>query len=167
MDNFEENYSEYIKKLKNELPYIIKERCHDFEYDFKSNFIQGNSFLNIVAILWWVCGVIGGLLTEHSVIPRIIFFVIWVGIGIWYWIFNSRHTEDIAYYFFRKYKYHQIIEHRIERDKKQDIDAVLNEMFKKDNLDFVDLDMYKFKIDDIKYFYNRCLDEIKYENFEE
>lgn len=167
MDDFEKKYNKYIKKLKNELSYVLWKEHNNFNFDFKSNFIQGNSFLNIIAILWWISGCVLVSLLETNIILRIIVFVVWIGLGIWYWIYNSKHTVDIADYFFHKYKYHQIIEDRIERDKKQEIEAVLNEMFQKDHLDFTDLDMYKFKIDDIKYFYSRCLSEIKYEQFEE
>ena len=167
MDNFEEKYNEYIKKLKNEIPYVLRKTHHDFEYDFERNFIQGNSFLNIIAILWWIGGIVGIPLLESKPIIHIIVFVIWLGIGICYWIFNRRHTEDIADYFFYQYEYHKIIEDRIKRDEQREIQKLLNQMLDKEELNFVDLDMYKFKIEDIKYLYDRCLMEIKYEYFEE
>lgn len=167
MDNFEEKYSEYIKELKNELPFILKNKRLDNLHDFNYNF-QGNGFKSVLYVIWFLCGTIGGVFVScEKIVLGIVAFVIWIGVGIWLWLSVSRFTDDIADYFFLKYKYRQIIEDRIEQDKKQEIEVVLNEMFKKDNLDFVDLDMYKFKIDDIKYFYNRCLDKIKYENFEE
>ena len=167
MDNFEEKYNEYIKKLKNEIPYVLRKTHHDFEYDFERNFIQGNSFLNIIAILWWIGGIVGIPLLESKPIIHIIVFVIWLGIGICYWIFNRRHTEDIADYFFYQYEYHKIIEDRIKRDEQREIQKLLNQMLDKEELNFVDLDMYKFKIEEIKYLYDRCLMEIKYEYFEE
>jgi hypothetical protein len=171
MDNFEKKYKKYIKKLKNEIPYDLFNEYHDFKFNFKHNFIQSNSFLNIIAILWWVCGSTAVTLLDNNVIIRIIVFVIWLGIGIWYLIFNGKHTDDIADYFFYKYEYHKIIEDRIKRDEQRDIQNLLNVMFSKERLNIDDLDVflevYESKLEDIKYFYARCLSEIKYEDFDE
>lgn len=171
MADFEKKYDEYIAKLKNEIPYVLYNEHHEFKYSFEHNFIQGNSFLNTIAILWWIGGIVGIPLLESKPIIHIIVFVIWLGIGICYWIFNSRHTEDIADYFFHQYEYHKIIEDRIKRDEQREIQNLLNEMFKKDKLNIDDLDVYldvyQLKLEDIKDFYDRCLMEIKYEYFEE
>lgn len=167
MENFEERYSKYVAKLKNEIPYALGKAHHDFKYNFEHNFIQGNSFLNVMSILWWVCGSVAVTLLEYKLIIRTIVFVVWIGIGIWYWLSNGKHTEDIADYFFRQYEYKKIIEDRIKRDEQHDIQILIDEILNKDELNFVELDDYKFKLQDIKYFYDRCLSEIKYEQFEE
>ena len=167
MENFEERYSKYLAKLKNEIPYVLWKSHHDFEYDFKHNFVQGNSFLNTIAILWWIGLSVVIPFLENKPIIRIIVFVVWLGITIWYWVFNDKHSENIADYFFYQYEYKKIIEDRIKRDEQRDIQNLLDELLNKANLTFVDLESYKLKIDDIKCFYNRCLREIKYEHFEE
>jgi hypothetical protein len=171
MENFEERYSEYVAKLKNEIPYVLGKAHHDFEYNFERNFIQGNSFLNVIALLWWICGFVVIPLLENKPIAYIIVFVIWIGIGIWYWSSNGKHTKNISDYFFYHNEYKKIIEDRIKRDEQQEIQNLLNEMFKKDKLNIDDLDVYlevyEFKLEDIKYFYSQCLQEIKHENFEE
>ena len=171
MDDFKEKYNKYIKKLKNEIPYVLQEEHNNFNFNFKSNFIQGNTFLNIIAILWWIGGFVVIPLLESKPITHIIVFIVWLGIAILYWIFNGKHTEDIANYFFYKYEYKKIIEDHIKRDKERDIKNLLEEMFGKDRLNIDDLDVflevYEFKLQDIKYFYDRCLSEIKYEQFEE
>lgn len=171
MENFEERYNKYVAKLKNEIPYVLWKEHHDFNFNFKSNFIQGNSFLNIIAILWWIGGFVVIPLLENKPIIHIIVFIVWLGITIWYCIFNGEHTEDITDYFFYKYEYKKIIEDHIKRDKQRDIQNLLDEMFGKDKLNIADLDVflevYEFKLKDINYFYDRCLSEIKYEQFEE
>lgn len=167
MYDFEEKYHNYLKTLKNELPYALGKAHHDFEYDFRHNFIAGNSFLNIIAILWWVCGSVAVGLLENKLIIRLIVFIVWLGIGIWYWIFNDRHSKDIADYFFYQYEYKKIIEDRIKRDQERDVKKLLDEMFNKYEMNIIEIDDYKLKLKDIRYFYDRCLSDIKYENFEE
>lgn len=168
MENFEEKYNKYIEKLKNEIPYILLEKHHDFEYNFGHDSISDSSFF---CILFFVCGIVGSLVTEHKAMPRIIFAVAWLGVGILYFIFNTKHKKAVSDYFFYKYEYHKIIEDRIKRDEQRDIKNLLDEMFSKDRLNIDDLDIflevYEFKLKDIKYFYDRCLSEIKYERFEE
>lgn len=165
MENFEEKYSKYITKLKNELPNILLKERNNFRFDFKSNFVNGNSFLSTIGILWWVCGFIVIPLLENKPIVYLIVSIVWIGIGVWYWIFKGRHTEDVSDYLFYKYEHKKIIENRIKRDEQREIQNLLNEIFEKDNLCFTDLDMYKFKIEDIKDFYDQCLSEITHEQF--
>lgn len=162
--DFEKKYNKYIKKLKNELSYVIWEEHNDFKCNFEHDPVSDYSFLGIS---WFVLGAIGSGLTEHKAIPHIIFFVVWLGVGIFFWIYIQKDKKAISDYFFRKYKYHQIIEDRIKRDKQREIQNLLDEMFDKNRLNFVDLDEYKLKLNDIKDFYDRCLSQIKYEQFEE
>lgn len=168
MENFDEKYNKYIKKLKNEIPYVLWEKHHDIEFNFNYNAVLDGS---LVCILWLVCGIVGSLLTEHNTLHRIIFAVAWLGTGILCLIFNAKQKKEVLDYFFYKYEYRKIIEDRIKRDEQSDIKKLLDEMFKKEKLNIDDLDIYlevyEFKLKDIKYFYNRCLIEIKYEQFEE
>lgn len=168
MENFEDKYNEYIKRLKNEISYVLWEKHHDFEYNFEHDSISDSSFF---CILFFVCGILGSSVTEHRTLPRIIFAVAWLGVGILYWIFNAKHKKAVSDYFFYKYEYQKIIEDRIKRDEQRDIKKLLDEMFGKDKFNIDDLDVYlevyEFELKDIKYFYDRCLSKIKYERFEE
>lgn len=167
MDDFERKYHNYLKILNNEIPYVLWKKHHDFKFDFEHNFVESNSFINIIAILWWICGSMVIPRLEYNLIACIIIFVFWIGTGIFYLVFNNKRTEYIADYFFYRYEYKRIIEERIKRDAQRDIKKILDEMLDKEELSFVDFDEYKFKLQDIRFFYDRCLDKIKYEQFEE
>lgn len=169
--NFDEKYKKYIEKLKNEIPYVLGNKHHDFQRDFEHKSNRSTHIEDIVAVLWFVLAGVGaviiGLITEDTKIPINIFFIVWLGIGVLWLLFGYKYKNAISDYFFYKYEYKKIIEDRIERDKQQEIKAVLRELFKNDSLDFADLDVYERKLGDIEYFYDRCLMEIKYEHFEE
>lgn len=175
MKNFEEKYNEYIKKLKYEIPYALGNRHNDFQYEFEHNSTQSIHLSDIVGVLWFIGCALGlvilEMIAENNVIPKIIFFVIWVGIGIWLFICIPKYKNAVSDYFFYKYEYRKIIEERIERDRQRDIQNLLDEMFGKDRIKTDDLEIflevYEFKLEDINYFYDRCLSEIKYEIFDE
>ena len=168
MDDFEEKYNEYIKKLKDEIPYVLWKEHHNFEYSFEHDSVSDSS---IIGILWFVFFAVGTSVTEHKVIPHIVFSIVWIGIGVLYWAFNNKQKKAISDYFFYQYEYKKIIEDRIKRDEQRDIQNLLDEMLGKDRLNIDDLDVflevYKFKLEDINYFYSECLSKIKYEQFEE
>ena len=170
MDNFEEKYDAYIKKNKKYLSRILKENRHKYEYEFESNFIQRDSFRNIIKILWFVFGFVTIPLLEKELIWYIIVSVVWIGIGIWYWKYSQENTKDIADYFFKTYQHDKIIEKFVREEEQHEIQTLLNEMFKKDKLNIDDLDVYlevyQFKLEDIKYFYSECLNRLKREDFE-
>jgi hypothetical protein len=166
MDNFEEKYGIYIKKNKKHLSRILKENYRKFEYEFEYDFIKRDSSRDIIKILWLVFGFVTIPLLEKELIWYIIVFVVWVGIGILYWKYSHEDTKAIANYFFKTYQYHIVIENFVREEEQREIQTLLNEMFDKDNLNFADLDMYKFKLEDIEYFYSECLNRLKHEDFE-
>jgi hypothetical protein len=168
MENFDEKYNKYIEKLKNDIPYALWEKRLDLEFNFNYDVVFDNS---LSWILWFVCGIVGSLATEHNMLPRIFFVVAWLSVGILCLILNAKQKKQVLDYVFRKYEYHKIIEDHIKRDKQRDIDNLLEEMFKKEKISIDDLEtyleVYEFKLKDIEFFYNQCLSKIKYEQFEE
>lgn len=164
MVDFEKKYDKYIKKLKNEIPYVLGNKRLEIERNFKHDPASGQPYMGIS---WFLFGIVGSLITGDTVVPRIIFALVWIGAGIFLLIYSEKHKEAVSDYFFSQYEYKKIIEERIEQDKQQEIKAVLNKMFKSDNLSFADLDKYRDELEDIKDFYYKCLREIKYEQFDE
>ena len=168
MKNFEEKYNEYIKELKYGIPYALGNKHLKFKSDFEHDSTSDQSY---IGILWFLLGGIGNSVTEHSVIHHIIFFVAWIVAGVFLWIYSQKHKETVSDYFFYQYEYRKIIEERIERDRQRDIQNLLGEMFGKDRLKIDDLEIflevYEFELEDINYFYDRCLSKIKYESFDE
>ena len=171
MDNFEEKYDIYIKKNRKYISHILKENRRKYEYEFESNFIQRDSFRDIIKILWFVFGTVTIPLLENKLIWYIIALVVWIGIGIWYWNCSQADTKSIANYFFETYEYNKIIEEYVRRDEQREIEKLLNEMFKKEKLKIDDLEIYlevyQFKLEDIQYFYSECLRKLKREDFED
>lgn len=170
MDTFEEQYDIYIKKNKKHISRILSDSCREFKYEFEHNFIERDSFRTIIKILWFVFGFVTLPLLEKELIWYIIVSVVWIGIGIWYWIYSQEDTKYIANYFFKTYQRNKIIEEFVREDEQREIQNLLNEMFKKDKLNIDDLDVYlevyQFKLEDIKYFYSECLNKLKHEDFE-
>ena len=170
MNDFKEQYDKYIAENKSRISNILKEKRHKYKSDFDYDF-QRNGFKSALYIVWFLFGVIAFPWLENKIILYIIIFVAWIGIGLLLWIFVNKYTEDIADYFFSKYQHNKIIEEYIKRDEQRDIKILLDEMFSKDRLNIDDLDVflevYEFKLQDIKYFYSQCLSEIRNEKFEE
>lgn len=171
MDNFEEKYDIYIKKNRKHISHILKRKRYEYKYEFESNFIQRDSFRDIIKIFWFVFGFVTIPLLENKLIWYIIVSVVWIGIGIWYWIYSQEDTKSIANYFFKTYEYNKIIEEYVRRDEQREIQNLLNEMFEKEKLKIDDieiyLEVYQFKLEDIQYFYSECLSQLKREDFED
>ena len=164
MENFDKKYNDYIARLKKKLSWLLKREHSDFLKNFKEYYQKIiNSFESLLGIVWFIV-LIGIRLLVSNVVLTVIIFVVWIGIGVWICISFHIYKEDIAECFFYRFERKRIIEDLIKSDQQQEINEVLNQMFQEYSLNIADIDTYKSKIDDINYFYCRCLSNIKYEN---
>lgn len=150
-EEFEKHYEEFLKKNKRNISYKLWEEENNVRIDFSRFFDEHSIFSRIFGPVF-ILGGIGFVLIPKDgyVVLNIISGVIWIGLTVWSWCNVENIKDMICNYIFYKYHRDKIIEKYVRNKASEALQDNKN--------------MFDFWEE--KYFYDKCIEQLKYEDFE-
>lgn len=150
-EEFEKRYQEYLQKNKGRISYKLWEEKSKLDFEL-GGYIKGLDLVSKIQIPIFILGgiVFSKYRDEGPIILALIIFVVWIGLMAWFWFSLEKAKDDICNYVFNKYFRNKIIEEYVRWHASK---------YKDDTEDI--LDPWEEK-----YFYDKCIEQLKFEDLE-